>query len=76
MKHQVLKWNPVLEEWFCAKCAQTSDHFRAEDAEEELEQFLPPRSLTFITASTGRAAITLRYPRLLPHPEPIHKRAC
>jgi hypothetical protein len=39
MKHQVLKWNPVLEEWFCAKCAQTSDHFRTEDAEEELEQF-------------------------------------
>jgi hypothetical protein len=39
MKHQVLKWNPVLEEWFCAKCGQTSDHFRLEDAQEELAQY-------------------------------------
>ncbi len=39
MKHRVLKWNPVLEEWSCAKCAQTSDHFRLESAEKELAEF-------------------------------------
>jgi hypothetical protein len=44
MKHQVVRWNPVLEQWFCAKCGQTSDHLRVEDAHEELEQYdcLPP----------------------------------
>jgi len=39
MKHQILKWNPVVEERFCAKCGQTSDHFRLADAQEELAQY-------------------------------------
>jgi hypothetical protein len=39
MKHQVVSWNPVLEQWFCAKCGQTSDHLRVEDAHEEFEQY-------------------------------------
>ena len=38
-KHQALKWSPVLEEWFCAKCGQTSDHFELEDAQEEFAQY-------------------------------------
>jgi hypothetical protein len=39
MKHQVVRWKPVLEQWFCAKCGQTHDHLRVEDAREELEQY-------------------------------------
>jgi hypothetical protein len=39
MKHQVIRWNSVLEQWFCARCGQSSDHLRVEDAHEELEQW-------------------------------------
>ena len=33
MKHQVLKWNQVNKEWFCAKCGRTSDHGSERDAQ-------------------------------------------
>jgi hypothetical protein len=38
-KHQFIRWNEELAQWFCIKCGRTSDHVKAPDAREELEQF-------------------------------------
>ena len=38
MAHE-LRWNPELQEWFCARCGRTSDHLRIEEAEIEIEVF-------------------------------------
>jgi hypothetical protein len=38
MGHDV-RWNPELQEWFCARCGRTSDHLRKEDAEVEVNVF-------------------------------------
>jgi hypothetical protein len=38
MAHE-LRWNPELQEWFCARCGRTSDHLRKEDANVEIEVF-------------------------------------
>ena len=37
MRHTEIRWNPELEEWFCIRCGQTSDHLVREDAQAELE---------------------------------------
>lgn len=37
--HKDVRWNPDLEEWFCADCGLTSDHATREDAMEELAVF-------------------------------------
>ena len=37
--HTDVRWNPELQEWFCAKCGQTSDHKEREDAVREMETF-------------------------------------
>ena len=37
--HEDIKWNPVLEEWFCVRRGRTSDHVSEEDARVELDQF-------------------------------------
>jgi len=34
-----IRWNPELNEWFCALCGRTSDHATATDAIAELEVF-------------------------------------
>ena len=34
-----IRWNPELNEWFCALCGRTSDHVTATDAIAELEVF-------------------------------------
>jgi hypothetical protein len=39
MKHLNIRWNPELQEWFCVKCGQTSDHAVLHDAQVEMEQF-------------------------------------
>jgi hypothetical protein len=38
MKHDI-RWNPELQEWFCARCGRTSDHVVHEDAQTEMELF-------------------------------------
>lgn len=37
--HRDVRWNPDLEEWFCASCGLTSDHANQEDAIAELAVF-------------------------------------
>jgi hypothetical protein len=39
MKHLHIRWNPDLQEWFCLRCGQTSDHAILHDAQVEMEQF-------------------------------------
>jgi hypothetical protein len=39
VKHQEIKWNSTVEEWFCEECGWTSDHVTLEDARVELEQY-------------------------------------
>jgi len=39
MKHLNIRWNPELQEWFCVRCGQTSDHAVLLDAQVEMEQF-------------------------------------
>ncbi len=39
MKHLNIRWNPELQEWFCVRCGQTSDHAILHDAQVEMEQF-------------------------------------
>jgi hypothetical protein len=39
MKHEDIRWNPELQEWFCVRCGRTSDHLVRGDAEVEMEQF-------------------------------------
>jgi hypothetical protein len=39
LKHQEIKWDSVVEEWFCERCGRTSDHVTLEDARVELEQY-------------------------------------
>jgi hypothetical protein len=39
MKHLNIRWNPDLQEWFCLRCGQTSDHSILHDAQVEMEQF-------------------------------------
>jgi hypothetical protein len=39
LKHTDVLWNEEMQEWFCAKCGRTSDHFTKEDALVELEQY-------------------------------------
>jgi hypothetical protein len=39
MKHEDIRWNRETEEWYCAKCGNTSDHIKKEDALVELEQY-------------------------------------
>ena len=39
MKHKDIRWNRETEEWYCAKCGNTSDHIKKEDAQVELEQY-------------------------------------
>ena len=34
--HEDVRWNPELQEWFCAKCGRTSDRKAQADAVEEL----------------------------------------
>jgi hypothetical protein len=34
-----IRWNPNIEEWYCAVCGRTSDHRKEEDAIRELEGF-------------------------------------
>jgi hypothetical protein len=38
MKYEI-RWNPALEEWFCAICGRVSDHLVHEDAKGEMELF-------------------------------------
>ncbi len=38
-EHTDIRWNPELQQWFCAKCGQTSDHKEREDAVREMETF-------------------------------------
>ena len=38
-QHTDIRWNPELQEWFCAKCGATSDHAGKEDAAAELAAF-------------------------------------
>jgi hypothetical protein len=38
MAHEI-RWNPELQEWFCARCGRTSDHLKKEDAEIEIDVF-------------------------------------
>jgi hypothetical protein len=37
--HNDVRWNPDLQEWFCAKCGLTSAHSLKEDAIQEMEAF-------------------------------------
>ena len=37
-KHEFLRWNPEIREWFCLTCGRTSDHEKAMDARIELEE--------------------------------------
>jgi hypothetical protein len=37
--HTDIRWNPELQEWFCASCGQTSDHTAKEDAIREMKTF-------------------------------------
>jgi hypothetical protein len=39
MKHEELRWNSDLEEWFCPKCGRTSDQTVREEAQAEIELF-------------------------------------
>ena len=39
MKHLVIRWNPVTQEYFCLKCGRTSKEFAIQDAREKLEQY-------------------------------------
>jgi hypothetical protein len=39
MKHENIRWNPAIREWFCPKCGRTSDHASEEAARQELEQW-------------------------------------
>ena len=39
MKHLNIRWNSELQEWFCLRCGQTSDHAILHDAQVEMEQF-------------------------------------
>jgi hypothetical protein len=54
MKHQDIRWNRETEEWFCAKCGNTSDHIRKEDALVEMEQY----ECELPTAKSGRVPKT------------------
>ena len=38
-EHANIRWNPDLQEWFCASCGRTSDHTKLEDAKKEMEYF-------------------------------------
>jgi len=38
-KHEYIRWNPELSQWFCIQCGRTSDHQALPDARVELEQF-------------------------------------
>jgi hypothetical protein len=35
----IVRWNPDLQEWFCAVCGRTSDHRNEQDVRAELEVF-------------------------------------
>ncbi len=37
--HPDIRWNPDLQEWFCAKCGLTSDHAAEQDAVAEMATF-------------------------------------
>ena len=37
--HDDIRWHPELQEWFCAKCGQTSDHKAQDDAVAEMSAF-------------------------------------
>jgi hypothetical protein len=37
--HPDIRWNPDLQEWFCAKCGLTSDHAAKQDAVTEMAAF-------------------------------------
>jgi len=37
-KHQFLRWNPEIQQWFCIACGRTSDHAALADAKIEIEQ--------------------------------------
>ena len=39
MKHLVIRWNPVTQEYFCLKCGRTSKELAIQDAREKLEQY-------------------------------------
>jgi hypothetical protein len=39
MKHGNIRSNPELQEWFCVRCGQTSDHAILRDAQVEMELF-------------------------------------
>jgi hypothetical protein len=39
MKHPVIRWNPIIGEWFCTKCGRTSDHITVADAHAALDQY-------------------------------------
>ena len=33
-----IRWNPELQEWFCATCGRTSDHLVHDDADAQMER--------------------------------------
>ncbi len=39
MRHEEIRWNPALEEWFCIRCGRTSDHVSEEPARKEIDAF-------------------------------------
>jgi len=56
-QHADIRWNPELEEWFCASCGRTSDHTELEDAWAELDNFIcqcPRFELGAATTETKR----------------------
>ena len=55
--HGDIRWNPELQEWFCASCGRTSDHTKLEDAQEEMENFRC--ELPFVEVNTQRKNVRI-----------------
>jgi hypothetical protein len=39
MKHDELRWNADLEEWYCTRCGRSSDQHLLAEAQAEIELF-------------------------------------